>query len=210
MVVIGLNRALLSENRNHRFRQSASRYTMNRRQHALGSGLAVAIAFYCAADGRQESASSNDARLTAAGVAGGFGALCGSLPDLIEPAVHPNHRQFFHSVMFAAILAGGLHHLNRWRPEEPWQRLIRCAGLIAGVAYLVHLVPCQTDTFASARSPWYVARRVPPGMAPPIAQGRNAATGHGERALRERAGRATAALPPWAIRAVFPADGALH
>ena len=50
----------------------------------------------------------------------------------------------------------------------------------------------------------------PAGNGVSIAQGRNAATGHGGHALRERAGRATAALQPWAIRAVFPAVCALH
>ena len=47
-------------------------------------------------------------------------------------------------------------------------------------------------------------------MVPLIAKGRNAATGQGGRALRERTERATAALQPLAIRPVFPAGCALH
>ena len=54
-------------------------------------------------------------------------------------------------------------------------------------AISVGLVSCHACIVASACLPWPVARRVPPGMAAPIAQGRNAATGQGRRALRERA-----------------------
>ena len=46
----------------------------------------------------------------------------------------------------------------------------------------VLLVSCHASKVASARSPWSVARRDPPGMVPLIAKGRNAATGQGERA----------------------------
>lgn len=35
--------------------------------------------------------------------AGAIGAALGKLPALIEPAIHPHHRQFFHSV----VVAGG-------------------------------------------------------------------------------------------------------
>lgn len=37
--------------------------------------------------------------------------LCGlsaTLLDLLKPATVPHHRQFFHSVTFAAIVAGGV------------------------------------------------------------------------------------------------------
>ena len=58
----------------------------------------------------------------------------------------------------------------------------------------VWLVSCHTSRVASTRPPWSVARRAPQGMVHPIAKGRNAATGQGERALWERTERATAAL----------------
>ena len=35
-------------------------------------------------------------------VACGLGTFGGKLPDLLEPALHPNHRKFFHSLLFAA------------------------------------------------------------------------------------------------------------
>ena len=47
-------------------------------------------------------------------------------------------------------------------------------------------------------------------MASPIAQGRNAGTGQGSLALRERAQRTPAALQPFARRRVFRAGCALQ
>jgi membrane-bound metal-dependent hydrolase YbcI (DUF457 family) len=62
-----------------------------------------------------------------------------SLPDLLEPALHPNHRKFFHSVALFAGLGYGLHRLYKWDAQDDWQRLLRMAGLVAGAAYLAHL-----------------------------------------------------------------------
>jgi len=44
--------------------------------------------------------------LTLEGVIGSLavGAIAGALPDLIEPASNPNHRQFFHSIGFGVLL----------------------------------------------------------------------------------------------------------
>jgi len=112
---------------------------VNRQAHALGSGLAMAIAAYNDASAPRERPKSDQERLGIAVVAGGVGAKCGSLPDLLEPALNPNHRQFFHSVAFGMLMVGGLRQLYRWQPDESWQRLVRGATLIAGGAYLVHL-----------------------------------------------------------------------
>ncbi|HET6630750.1 MAG TPA: metal-dependent hydrolase [Woeseiaceae bacterium] len=112
---------------------------MNGSAHAAGSGLALAIATYHATGRGQPPELTDEERVATAAAAGGLGALCGSLPDLIEPAVHPNHRQFFHSIAFAVMLGYGLRELYRWQPDEDWQRLLRGVGLIAGGAYLVHL-----------------------------------------------------------------------
>lgn len=43
-----------------------------------------------------------DFTLLVAGALAGAGG--GRLPDVLEPATHPNHRAFFHSVLFGAIL----------------------------------------------------------------------------------------------------------
>lgn len=69
----------------------------------------------------------------------GLGALFGTLPDILEPADHPNHRQFFHGLVFAALLGYAWYRLYKWKPEEPWQKTARIVGLIAIGAYLIHL-----------------------------------------------------------------------
>jgi hypothetical protein len=72
-------------------------------------------------------------------VGGGLGTLFGTLPDIVEPANHPNHRQFFHGVAFAAMLGYGGYKLYQWRSEDDWQKALRSIGLIAISAYLIHL-----------------------------------------------------------------------
>src|SRR5262245_19275414 len=71
------------------------------------------------------------AALTAAG--------CGTLPDVVEPALHPNHRQFFHSFLFAAGVGVALYKVYQWQPKSDGGELLRAAILIGGSAYLVHL-----------------------------------------------------------------------
>ena len=109
---------------------------MNKQAHAAGAGIAMALAAYYEARDRHlpvELATGN------ALASGGIATLCGSLPDLLEPAMHPNHRQFFHSVIFAAAIIEGGRRVYRWQPEDEWQKLLRNLTLIAGGAYLVHL-----------------------------------------------------------------------
>jgi len=72
---------------------------------------------------------------------GCVGGYClGTMPDLLEPATSPHHRQFFHSVTFAVLLGYGLYRLHQWEPSSPELKGLRLIGLIAGGAYLVHLV----------------------------------------------------------------------
>lgn len=66
-------------------------------------------------------------------------AGCGTLPDLLEPALHPNHHQFFHSLLFAAGVGVLLYRLYQWEPETDGGHLLRALALIGGGAYLVHL-----------------------------------------------------------------------
>ena len=69
-----------------------------------------------------------------------FAATCGTLPDLIEPAIHPNHRQFFHSYAMLGLVGYGLLKLYQWQPETQENRFLRSIALIAGGAYAVHLL----------------------------------------------------------------------
>jgi inner membrane protein len=67
------------------------------------------------------------------------GYCCATLPDLLEPATNPHHRQFFHGVLFAVGLGYGLYKLYEFKPQSALGERLRLAGLIAGGAYLIHL-----------------------------------------------------------------------
>ncbi len=66
-------------------------------------------------------------------------AVTTKLPDILEPAIHPHHRQFFHSVAWAVALGKGIYELHQWRPEEDWKKVVRFLGLVTGYAYPIHL-----------------------------------------------------------------------
>lgn len=73
-------------------------------------------------------------------VAMGAAAACfPSLPDVLEPALHPNHRQFFHSIAFALAVACGIRRVYMWKTQTDCDRLVRAALLVGGAAYLGHL-----------------------------------------------------------------------
>lgn len=86
----------------------------------------------------------------AALVMGTAASLLPSLPDLIEPAVHPNHRKFFHSVAFAFTLAYAMRKAYEWEAQEPWEKVARIAALVGGAAYLAHLA---RDAFTAKSLP---------------------------------------------------------
>ena len=77
-------------------------------------------------------------------------ALVPSLPDVLEPAIHPNHRRFFHSVTFAIAVGYGLHRAYKWEAQERWEPLARMAALVACTAYLAHLA---RDAFTAKSLP---------------------------------------------------------
>lgn len=66
-------------------------------------------------------------------------AFCTNLPDKLEPAIHPHHRQFFHSVSFALLIVGGMYRLNQWSPQTEGEKLLKFCMNVAGAAYLTHL-----------------------------------------------------------------------
>lgn len=81
---------------------------------------------------------------------GAAAAMLPSLPDVLEPAIHPNHRRFFHSVTFAIAVGYGLHRAYKWEAQESWEQLARMAALVAGAAYLAHLA---RDAFTARSLP---------------------------------------------------------
>ncbi len=73
-------------------------------------------------------------------IAPSLGALFGKLPDIIEPALHPHHRQFFHSKLVFTATTYGLYRTYHWEVQTSLEKIIRGLLLIAGSAYLSHLV----------------------------------------------------------------------
>jgi len=73
-------------------------------------------------------------------VAAPLSAALASLPDLLEPALTPNHRQVFHSVTVGLVVGAALYEAYKWEPETPGQEVLRTLALIGGSAYLLHLV----------------------------------------------------------------------
>jgi len=73
-------------------------------------------------------------------ISGLAAAGLGKLPDQLEPAIHPNHRQFFHSLAMAGMVGYGMYKTYKWQPDDPVYQMLRWVLLIAGGAYLTHLV----------------------------------------------------------------------
>jgi len=67
-------------------------------------------------------------------------AFLTKLPDILEPATSPNHRQFFHSVAFAGLLCVAFHELGKWQPESAGGEFLKTLGQLAIPAYLIHLL----------------------------------------------------------------------
>ena len=112
---------------------------MNRPAHQLVAGAAVGI--YLVERERMAGASTVKPLL-----GGAAAALFTNLPDLLEPATSPNHRAFFHSLAFAALLGKCLHELNQWQPETDSERFCKSVGILATSAYLIHLALDFTTT----------------------------------------------------------------
>lgn len=72
-------------------------------------------------------------------VAGTAAAFLTKLPDILEPATSPNHRQFFHSVAFAGLLCIAFDELGKWQPESADGEFLKALGQVAIPAYLIHL-----------------------------------------------------------------------
>lgn len=105
---------------------------MNGVAHKTVTGISIAT-FLAIQDQREGRAS---ARPLAGGAAA---ALLACLPDLMQPATHPNHRQFFHSLVFAGVLVTGFMKLREYKPSSTGAALLRRLGLIAMPAYLIHV-----------------------------------------------------------------------
>lgn len=72
-------------------------------------------------------------------IGGILSATAATLPDKIEPAIHPHHRQFFHSIAFAMLVGYGVYKVYKWEPKTAFEELLRIIAAICGSAYLLHL-----------------------------------------------------------------------
>lgn len=73
-------------------------------------------------------------------IAGAFaGAAAGRVPDILEPAVNPGHRAFFHSWSTAFLVGYGMIRAYHWEPTDDLERILRWGALVGGAAYLTHL-----------------------------------------------------------------------
>ena len=69
----------------------------------------------------------------------GIAACLGCVPDRLEPAIHPNHRQFFHSFAVGALLIYAGKKVYGWRPDDDLGKAMRYVALVGIAAYGVHL-----------------------------------------------------------------------
>lgn len=99
--------------------------------------LVGAIAGVVACLGDDDSKKPEPYNLVTAGITGGVFA---GLPDKLEPAFHPSHRQFFHSILILAMIAKGVASVYRWEPETKGEQLLRALLFVGGIAYASHLV----------------------------------------------------------------------
>lgn len=105
---------------------------MNAAAHQLTAGAAVGLFL---ADRQQRT---GEAMVHP--VLGGLAAsVLTKLPDMLEPATSPHHRQFFHSLGVACVLAVGAHKLHQWQPGDRRGRFVKAVGLLTISGYLIHL-----------------------------------------------------------------------
>lgn len=105
---------------------------MNAAAHRITAGAAIFLVMAH----QEEVVGENTAWPLAGGVAA---SVLTCLPDRIEPAINPNHRQFFHSLMFAVGLGYCFLKIRQLEPESKEGAIIRKIALVGIAAYLVHL-----------------------------------------------------------------------
>ena len=103
------------------------------RTHII-AGCAAGLAVACLDQGKKSELAHNPA------VAVPLTGFFGKLPDLLEPATNPHHRQFCHSVAVFAGIGCGLKKAYDWQPKDEKETFLRGLILVAGAGYLCHLI----------------------------------------------------------------------
>lgn len=70
----------------------------------------------------------------------GTGAAVSRLPDILEPAVHPSHRAFFHSFAFGAVLGFGAVQVGKKIKEKRDKRKALGIQQMSGTEILLGIV----------------------------------------------------------------------
>ena len=113
----------------------------NKKEHSEAGAL-VGMVFACCANVLEQAERArmnpyyrfNVFELAVVGVLGNVvGRFAGQLPDLLEPAYHPGHRDFFHSVGFSALAAVGVKKLYTNPRVSPVVKLVAKTA-VAGYA----------------------------------------------------------------------------
>jgi len=68
------------------------------------------------------------------------GLIGGRIPDILEPPLNPNHRAFFHSIIFGLILCLGLKELWKKVRSKVKDRKLRGETIITGSEFLLALI----------------------------------------------------------------------
>lgn len=105
----------------------------NGKTHII-AGCMAGIAVACLDQGEKSEVAHHPA------IAAGVGAVFGKLPDLLEPATNPHHRQFCHSVVVLGAIGYGFKKAYQWQPRDPLEKMIRGLLLIAAGGYTSHLL----------------------------------------------------------------------
>lgn len=72
-------------------------------------------------------------------VCAGAGTICGVAPDIFEPAIHPHHRAFGHSVTFGALLAR-VAMTTCHKENGDWEEFQKVLMAVVVVSYIAHLL----------------------------------------------------------------------
>jgi inner membrane protein len=106
----------------------------NLKQHLAISGVASAATYFamCKYYNRQPD-------LGELLVCEGFGLFTGVAPDAIEPAIHPNHRAFGHSLALGTGLTK-FAIVNCCKENGDWQEFLKILLAVGTVTYVCHLI----------------------------------------------------------------------
>ncbi len=106
----------------------------NANEHRVKAGIAVGLAVAALDQDDDQN------MLPSALIASGIAYATGTLPDIIEPATNPNHRQFFHSWPVFGLVGYGIYKNWQWEPKTKLQNTLKIIGYGIGGAYAVHLM----------------------------------------------------------------------